>query len=243
VLVEIWSDIVCPWCAIGKARFEQALALFPNRDQVEVLWRSFELDPRAAHDLPEGLAAHLGKKYGSDKAGGQQMLDTMAARAAEEGLEFNFDIAQAGNTFDAHRLLHLAKEHGLQQELGARLFDAYLTEGRHIADHEVLKQVAVEAGLDEIEAKDVLTSDRYAQAVRGDQAQAQQYGISGVPFFVVDHKYGVSGAQPAEALLEVLQNAWTESHPLTMVDPAPAPAVGVDAGTAGGACDDGSCEI
>ncbi len=235
MLVEIWSDIVCPWCAIGKARFEDALSQFDHADDVEVVWRSFELDPKSARSLPEGLAQHLADKYGTDLAGGQAMMDNMAQTAATEGLEFNFDVAKPGNTFDAHRLLHLAKERGVQHELGKRLFDAYLTEGRAIADLEVLQQVAVEAGLDEVEAKDVLVGDRYAADVRADEAKAVEYGIRGVPFFVVDQKYGVSGAQPADGLLRVLKTAWSEAHPLTMVGDA-----GSVDGT-GDACADGSC--
>ncbi len=236
MLVEIWSDVVCPWCAIGKARFETALQSFPHADDVEVVWRSFELDPNAPQTRDGDLATHLATKYGTDRDRALGMMDQMTTTAAAEGLTFRFDIAKPGNTFDAHRLLHLAKANGLQHDLGDRLFAAYLTEGEAIAEHDVLQRLAVEVGLDEVEVKDVLTTDRYATAVREDEAQAQRYGIRGVPFFVVDQQYGVSGAQPAEALLEVLQTAWADSHPLTMVTPAAADATDE-------ACADGSCDI
>ncbi len=235
MLVEIWSDIVCPWCAIGKARFEQAMASFEHADDVEVVWRSFELDTNAPKVMTEGLAEHLAHKYGTDLAQAQGMMDNMTQTAAQEGLEFNFDVARPGNTFDAHRLLHLAKDRGLQHELKERLFTAYLTEGRAIADVEVLQAIAVEAGLDEVEAKEVLVGDAYGAQVRQDQAKAMEYGIRGVPFYVVDQKYGVSGAQPAPALVQVLQTAWAEANPspLTMVEGDP------DAE----ACVDGVCDV
>lgn len=233
--VEIFSDIVCPWCAIGKARFEQALAAFDHGDEVEVIWRSFELDVNAPSDRDTDLAAHLAAKYGTSLDEANLMLDRVTAAAAAEGLDFRFEDAKPGNTFDAHRLLHLAKEHGLQHEMGRRLFDAYFTQGRAIAQHDVLQQLAVEAGLDEVDAKEVLATDAYASAVRADEALATSYGVRGVPFFVVDQRYGVSGAQPAEVLLEVLQTAWAEASPLTMVA-GPTDDVG-------DTCEDGNCAV
>lgn len=230
--VEIWSDIVCPWCAIGKARFDQALEGFAHRDDVEVVWRSFELDPSAPHEMTGPLAEHLAAKYGvsvDDAIGMQQHMTNVAAA---EGLTFRFDIARSGNTFDAHRLLHLAAERGLQHELNERLLRAYLAEGEPIADRPTLARLAAQVGLDEAEAAGVLDGDGYADAVRADEAQARAYGISGVPFFVIDGAYGVSGAQPADALLEVLDTAWAASHPLAMVG-----------GHAAESCADGSCGI
>ena len=234
MLVEIWSDVVCPWCAVGKERFEQALARFDHADEVDVVWRSFELDPNAPKHRDGTLAEHLAAKYGTGLDQAQQMMDQMTRTAADEGLVFDFDRATGGNTFDAHRLLHLAREHGRQHELKDALFTAYFTDGRDISDDDVLVQIATEIGLDEVAAKDVIATDRFADEVRRDQAQAREYGIRGVPFFVVDQRYGVSGAQPADTLLQLLRQAHAESRPLQMVD---------HAHDQGDACADGSCAI
>ena len=206
--VEIWSDVVCPWCYVGKRRFETALARFPQREQVELVWRSFELDP-AAPPSPEvggGYAERLAAKYGRGVAQAQEMVDTMTQTAAAEGLDFRFDLSRPGNTFDAHRLLHLALAHGLQDPLKERLDRATFSEGLRVSDHAALTALAVEVGLPEGEVRDVLATDRYADAVRADEAQAAAHGISGVPFFVVDGRYGVSGAQPAETIEQVLDD-------------------------------------
>jgi predicted DsbA family dithiol-disulfide isomerase len=231
--VEIWSDVVCPWCYVGKRRFEAALAAFPHRAEVELVWRSFELDasapaaPETAGDYAERLAA----KYGTDRAGAQQMIDTMTATAAAEGLDFRFDRMRPGSTFDAHRLLHLALERGVQDAVKEALDEATFTDGLRVSEHDALVEVVAAAGLDGDEAREVLASDRYADAVRADEAQASAYGISGVPFFVVDGKYGVSGAQPAGLLQQVLETAWRERTP------APLMPVGMHApGCEGDAC-------
>ena len=217
--VDIWSDVVCPWCYIGKRRFEAALARFAGRDEVEVVWRSFELDPSAppSPEIPGRYVEHLAHKYGISPDEAQLMIDRVTSAAADEGLNFRFDIARRGNTFDAHRLLHLALERGVQDDLKERLDHGTFSEGLPVSDHQALTDAAVEVGLDEIEVKEVLTSDRYADAVRVDQAQARAYGISAVPFFVVEGKYGVAGAQPPDVLLEVLERAWDERPPLTIV--------------------------
>ena len=233
VKVEIWSDVVCPWCYVGKRRFEQALAAFAHRDEVEVVWRAFELDPSAPAERTGAYAAHLAEKYGSPLAQAQQMIDTMTATAAQDGLDLRFDVARPGNTFDAHRLLHLAAERGVQDAVKERLLRATFTEGEPIGDHDALVRLVAEAGLDADEARAVLASDRYAAEVRGDQQQARAYGITGVPFFVVDGRYGVSGAQPAEALGQVLTQAWAERSPLTMVA----------AGAAAPGCDGDTCAV
>jgi predicted DsbA family dithiol-disulfide isomerase len=217
VKVEIWSDVVCPWCAIGKRRFEQALAGFPHREQVEVVWRAFELDPSAPSERTGGYAENLAEKYGVPLAEAQQMIANMTRVAAQDGLDFRFDTARPGNTFDAHRLLHLAAERGVQDAVKERLLIATFTEGEPIGDHDTLVRLVAEAGLDAEEARAVLASDRYAAEVRGDEQQARAYGITGVPFFVVDGRYGVSGAQPAEALGQVLAQAWADRAPLQMV--------------------------
>jgi predicted DsbA family dithiol-disulfide isomerase len=234
--VEIWSDVVCPWCYIGKRRFEAALAQFPARDQVEVVWRAFELDP-AAPSSYEGqgtYAERLARKYGTGVPQAQQMIDNMTAAAAEDGLLFDFTIARTGNTFDAHRLLHLAGARGVQDAVKERLLRATFTEGEPIADSETLVRLAAAAGLDADEARAVLASGRYADEVRADERQAQAYGITGVPFFVVDGRYGVSGAQPAELLLQALQQAWDERRPPLVMAPTGAPAPG---------CDEDSCAV
>ncbi len=231
--IEIWSDVVCPWCYVGKRRLEQALAAFPHRDEVEVVWRSFELDPQAPSERTGDYAALLAAKYGFSLERGQQMVDTMTATAAQDGLDFRFDRARVGNTFDAHRLLHLAAERRVQDAVKERLMRATFTDGEPVGDVETLVRLGAEAGLDADEARDVLASDRYADEVRADELQARAYGISGVPFFVVDGRYGVSGAQPAAALREVLETAWTESRAVTLVP----------AGSAAPGCDDDSCAV
>ena len=231
--VEIWSDVVCPWCYVGKRRFEQALASFPHRDEVEVVWRAFELDAHAPAERTEGQAQHLAEKYGRTLPEAQNMLDSMTATAAEEGLDFRFDAMRGGNTFDAHRLLHLAAERGVQDAVKERLLRATFTEGEPVADHEVLVRLVSEAGLDADEAREVLASDRYAAQVRADEQEAQRFGISGVPFFVVDRTYGVSGAQPAEVLRQVLDKAWQESRPVQLVT----------AGGHGPGCDGDACTV
>ena len=238
--VDIWSDVVCPWCAIGRARFAAALADFPHRDEVQVRWHSFELNPQAPREYPEPLANHLAAKYGVSVDEAHNMHRKMTEVAAVDGLDFHFERARSGNTFDAHRLLHHALETGgpqLQDRLKDRLFHAYLTDGEPIGDPDTLVRVAGETGLDPDEARAVLESDRYADAVRADELQASRYGITGVPFFVIDEKYGVSGAQPATDLRQVLDTAWAEANPLTLLTPSAARS------DEGGACADGSCAI
>jgi predicted DsbA family dithiol-disulfide isomerase len=217
--VEVWSDVVCPWCYIGKRRFESALARFDHRDEVELVWRSFELDVSAPPSSAEQgtYAERLAGKYGCSVAEAQAMTDNMTVTAAGEGLDFRFDLARPGNTFDAHRLLQLALEHGRQDQLKERLDAATFTEGSPASDHSALRALALQVGLPEVEVDAVLTSDRYSDAVRADEAQARAYGISGVPFFVVDGRYGISGAQPAEAVLQTLEKAWSELAPMTLV--------------------------
>ena len=219
--VEAWSDVVCPWCYIGKRRFEAALARFAHRDEVELVWRSFELDVSAPPSSAEqGMyAERLASKYGCSLPESQVMIDNMMLTAAQEGLDFRFDLARPGNTLDAHRLLHLASEHGLQDELKERLDRATFTEGSPTSDHSALRALATQVGLPEVEVEAVITSDRYSDAVRADEAQARAYGISGVPFFVIDGRYGISGAQPPDVLLQTLDKAWSERPILTLVTP------------------------
>ncbi len=210
--VEIWSDVVCPWCYIGKRRFEAALERFAHRSEVELVWRSFELDVAAPPSATEQgtYAERLSAKYGCTVTQAQAMIDNMTATAAEEGLDFRFDLARPGNTFDAHRLLHLALRHGQQDVLKERLDRATFTEGSPTSDHAALRVLAAEVGLPGAEVDAVLNSEQHADAVRADEAQARAYGISGVPFFVIDSKYGISGAQPVATVLQTLEQAWAE---------------------------------
>jgi predicted DsbA family dithiol-disulfide isomerase len=209
--VEIWSDVVCPWCYIGKRRFEAALERFEHADEVTVLWRSFELDQEAPAE-PEGTAAErLAAKYGMSVERAETLHAEMTERAAADGLEFRFDRARGGNTFDAHRLIHLAATYGHQAAAQERLMRAYFTDGEPISDHETLVRLVGEIGVDAEEARDVLATERFASDVREDELLAAQLGIQGVPFFVLDRKLGVSGAQPAEVLVQALQRGWDEA--------------------------------
>jgi predicted DsbA family dithiol-disulfide isomerase len=203
--VEIWSDVVCPWCYIGKRRFEAALAEFPH--EVEVTWRSFELDPGAPATREHGAAEHLAAKYGMSVEQAQASHAQMTELAAREGLEYHFETARGGNSFDAHRLIHLAAAHGLQDAAKERVMRAYFTEGVAIGDREQLVALSADIGLDPDETRGVLESDAYADAVREDELLARRIGIQGVPFFVLDRRYGVSGAQPAEVLVQALEQA------------------------------------
>jgi predicted DsbA family dithiol-disulfide isomerase len=210
--IDIWSDIACPWCYIGKRHLEQALARFAHKDDVEIAWRAFELDPSAprTRDASQSYAERIANKYGTTPALAQQRIDQMVETAARDGLEFRFDRIRPGNTFDAHRLVHLGHERGVQDAVKERLLRAYMTEGQAIGERDVLVTLAREAGLDEQEARDVLDGERYTAEVRQDEATARELGISGVPFFVLGGRLGVSGAQPADVLLGALDKAWSE---------------------------------
>ena len=203
--VEIWSDVVCPWCYIGKRRFESARAQFDG--DVEVVWRSFELDPGAPAVREHTATEHLAAKYGMSVEQAQASHAQMTELAAREGLEYHFERARGGNSFDAHRLLHLAAAHDRQDAAMERLMRGYFTEGVAIGDREALIGLAADVGLDADEARAVLEGDGYADAVRADEELAQRIGIQAVPFFVLDRRYGVSGAQPAEILVQALEKA------------------------------------
>jgi predicted DsbA family dithiol-disulfide isomerase len=215
--VEIWSDIACPWCYVGKRRFEAALAAFDNGGEVKVTWRSFELDPTAPRERDVDGATHLAQKYGTTRERALEMQRTMTEAAAGDGLEFRFDIARAGNTFDAHRLVHLAAAHGAQDAMKERLMRGYLTEGEPIGDPRALERLAIDAGLPTDEVREVLATERFTEEVREDERTAHSLGINAVPFFVVDRAFGASGAHPPEALLQLLERAWQERSPLAMV--------------------------
>jgi predicted DsbA family dithiol-disulfide isomerase len=215
--IEIWSDIACPWCYVGKRRFEAALAAFEHRDEVTVTWRSFELDPAAPRERPVDGATHLAEKYGTSREQALAMQQRMTDVAAGEGLEFRFDRARGGNTFDAHRLLHLAAAHGMQDAMKERLMRAYLTEGEAIGDPETLERLAIDAGLPVAEVRELLAGDRFAAEVREDERTAARFGIHAVPFFVVDRAIGASGAQPSEVFSELLRRGWAARSPIPVV--------------------------
>ena len=208
--VEIWSDVACPWCYIGKRRFEAALEQFEHRDDVNVTWRSFELDPDAPHERTGDRAERLAEKYGMSVEQAREAEQQLTGVAAGEGLPFRFDIARSGSTFDGHRLVHLAETHDLQDQMKERLLRAYFTEGELISDHDTLVRMAFEVGLDEQEVREMLAGERYADEVRADERTAGELGISAVPTFVVDRKLGASGAQPPEQLLELLRQGWAK---------------------------------
>ncbi|WP_405611686.1 DsbA family oxidoreductase [Streptomyces sp. NBC_00076] len=229
--VEIWTDIACPWCYVGKARFDKALEAFPHRDQVEVVHRSFELDPGRAKDDIQPVLAMLTKKYGMSEAQAQAGEENLGAQAAAEGLEYRTRDRDHGNTFDMHRLLHLAKEQGRQSELIQAFYTANFAEERSVFSEgdERLIELAVAAGLDADAARAVLADPTaYAADVRADEREAAQLGANGVPFFVLDRKYGVSGAQPAEVFAQALTEAWGERSPLKLIDEGGAQACGPD---------------
>jgi predicted DsbA family dithiol-disulfide isomerase len=230
--VDIWSDVVCPWCYVGKRRFEAALARFPHRDGVKVHWHSFELDPRAPRVREGDRLGHLAAKYGISREQARAMEGAITEAAESLGLELRLDRARGGNTFDAHRLLHLAETHGLGDAVKERFLRAHFTDGEPIGDPDVLRRVAVDAGLPPAEVDEVLAGDRYTDAVRADEAQARAYGATGVPFFVIDETYGISGAQSPEVFTNVLERAWSETHDEAVAVP-----------TAGDGCSDGACPI
>lgn len=233
--VEIWSDIACPWCYIGKARFEKGLAGFAHRDQVEVVHRSFELDPGRAKEDIALVVDMLAQKYGRTHEEVVAMEGTVAANAQAEGLGYRSEGRDHGSTFDIHRLLHLAKARGLQDELLTLAYRANFAEARSVYDDAVLVDLAVEAGLDEAEARAVLADPTaYADDVRADEREASELGANAVPFFVLDRRYGISGGQPSEVFAQALEQAWKDRE-VTALTP-----LGDDAA----ACDtDGACEV
>lgn len=233
--VDIWSDIACPWCYIGKRRFESALQDFPQKDEVEVVWHSFELDPSAPVVNPQAMRDGLARKYGRTPAQAQEMLDSMTRTAADEGLEYHFENTRLTNTFLAHQLIHLAAESGQQDAMKERLLRAYMSEGRHVGDLDTLVELAGDIGLNAAGVRAALEAGQYAGDVRQDEAQAQTLGISGVPFFVLGGKYGVSGAQSAEVLRGALDQVWAETHP------APLTLLGTANDVEG--CEDGQCAV
>ncbi len=230
--IDIWSDIVCPFCYVGKRRLEQALATFEHRDDVEVTWHSFELDRSAPAVSSQPLVDLVASKYGISTDRATEQHQSIAAAATELGLEFNWEQARYGNTFDAHRVVHLAADHGLADLAHDRLMRAYFTDGLAVGEVNTLVGLALEIGLDESEVREMLDSDDYGNHVRSDEATAKMLGIESVPFFVLDRKYGLSGAQPVEVFQQALATAWSTR------DERPEP---VAVGGCGGGCGAGGC--
>ena len=210
--IDIWSDIICPFCTLGKAELDAALATFPHADEVTIVPRSFELQPGNGTDrVAEPVVEHLTRKYGISPQQVAAQNDQIAARASALGLEFNWRTALAAPTLDSHRLVQLAATVGLAREVESALMQAYFTDGRDVSDHAVLTDVATAAGLDAARVAEVLASDEFADAVRADQAEAGRLGVRGVPFFVIDGRLGVSGAQLSDAFEQALARAWAAS--------------------------------
>ncbi|GIN59376.1 DsbA family oxidoreductase [Lederbergia ruris] len=235
--IEVWSDFVCPFCYIGKRRLEQALEKFPQRDEVKVEFHSYELDPTTAKDQNKTIHEALAGKYGVSVDEAKKMNEGIGEQAKGVGLNFQFDTMVPTNTFDAHRLAHFAKTKGKDQEITERLLHGYFTEGKKLSDHGVLAALAVEVGLDRNEVLEVLQDEKaYADDVRYDENTAQQIGVRGVPFFVVNQKYAISGAQPVETFVGALEKVWQEEQAAPVLQD-------LSGGADDAACVDGNCAI
>ncbi|MET0637821.1 MAG: DsbA family oxidoreductase [Chitinophagaceae bacterium] len=211
--VEIWSDVMCPFCYIGKRRFESGLAMFPQRDDIEITWKSFQLNPNLQTNTGKSINEYLADVKGWSVEEARQMNARVTEMAAGEGLTFDFDKAVITNSFDAHRVIQLAKSHGLGDEMEERLFRAYFTEGLDTSDFDTLVKLAAEAGLDPDETARVLAGKEFTEEVERDLYEARQIGVRGVPYFVFNDRYAVSGAQSGETFLGALQKSWSEWSP------------------------------
>lgn len=227
--IEIWSDIACPWCFVGKRRFEAAMSQFAHRDKVEVIWRSYELDPYAPPSYGITTNELLSRKYGATPERAAKMNEHLTQVAALDGLAFRTDIAQPGNTFDAHRLTHFAGAHGKRNEMIERLMKAYLEEGELMSDRETLVRLATDVGLDAGKTREMLDGEAFGDLVRADELGAQELGINGVPFFVINERYAISGAQPVASFLDALNQAWNKTD--------------VDDAATGEQCTDAGCAV
>ena len=228
--IEIWSDVVCPWCYVGKRHLEQALDRFAHRDAVEIVWKAYELDPNGPRERAGSYLERIARKYGISEDHARGSIERIVNAGAEAGIDFRFDDLRAGNTFDAHRLLHFAASSGVQNELKERLLFATFTEGHPIGDRDTLVKLAGDVGIDESDARRVLEGDEFGVEVRNEEAEAMEMGATGVPFFVFDRRFSVSGAQPPETLLHVLERAWSEGNPVELIGDT-------DATCEGDACD------
>jgi predicted DsbA family dithiol-disulfide isomerase len=211
IKIEIWSDVMCPFCYIGKRRLEQALEIFPKKEEVEIEWKSFQLDPNTKSAPGKDAYTYLAERYGRDIEWSKAMHENVTNMAAEVGLEYRFDKAKIANSFDAHRLEHLAKKLGLGTKVVELIFAAYFTEGKDIADIETLIEIGKAAGIDQQEIEKVFKGSDFGNAVRQDILEAQQLGVTGVPFFVFNRKYGISGAQPVAEFSRTLEQVLSEA--------------------------------
>ncbi|WP_335869050.1 DsbA family oxidoreductase [Bacillus sp. 2205SS5-2] len=235
--IEVYSDFVCPFCYIGKRRLEQAMEAVPFKDEVEVVFKSYELDPNAAKDTDLSLHELLANKYGTSVEQAKKMSDGVIQQAGSVGLDFQFDQLIPTNTFDAHRLAKYAETQGKEAALTESLLKAHFTDSKHVGDHDTLLQIAEEVGLDRSEAQSVLAGNDFNEVVRQDEQLARSIGVQGVPFFVVNNKYAISGAQPAEVFKGALEKVWEEEHPST-------PLQNLSTGDNNGmVCDENGCEI
>ncbi|MGX6450029.1 DsbA family oxidoreductase [Patulibacter sp. S7RM1-6] len=211
--LEIWSDVACPFCYIGKRQLEAALGRFEHRDEVQVRWRSFQLDPTTPKVVEGTIDEVLAEKYGNTVAEAHEMNARVVGMARTVGLEYDFDALKPSNTYDAHRVIQLARERGVQDAVKERLLRGYFVEGERLSDHATLARLAGDAGLDAAEVERVLADGTYAEEVDVDLGLARELGLTGVPSFVLDRRYLVTGAQPAEALLAALDEAWAAREP------------------------------
>ena len=229
--IQIWSDVMCPYCYIGKRRIEGALAQFNHKDAVEIEWKSFQLDANFVASADDNIYDHLAEKYRKDREWAKEMVDNMTQNAKNSGLDFDFDKAILANSYNAHRLLHLAKKHNLGDALKELLFKAYLTDGKNVDDLATLSALGQEVGMDKDLIEGVLNSDAYGDAVKQDIMMAQQIGVQGVPFFVFDNKYAVSGAQHEETFVKTLEKVWEEGDfgpKLTLLNTEEGDSCGID---------------
>ncbi|MFZ4796928.1 MAG: DsbA family oxidoreductase [Bacteroidia bacterium] len=210
--IEIWSDVMCPFCYIGKRKFETALAQFEHKNEVIVEWKSFQLDPNTVTNASKNTLEHLVESKGWTMDYTKQTIAHVTETAKEVGLNFHFEKTIVANSFHAHRLLHLAKTHNLQNQCKELLLAAYFTEGKNIDDQDVLKNIGLQIGLDANEVSNLLASNLFADDVTNDIYHAQQVGVRGVPFFVLDNKYAISGAQSSETFLAALTQTWNETE-------------------------------
>ncbi|ANE46883.1 hypothetical protein SY83_12015 [Paenibacillus swuensis] len=230
--VEIWSDFACPFCYIGKRRFEKALEQFAHRDAVQVIYRSFELDPDAPKQVPHDVYDMLSGRYGMSRQEAIAMNQNMSRQAASEGLDFQFDTLVLTNTFDAHRLKHWADQNGKSAEVSELLFRGYFTDSSNLSDHSTLADIAAEAGLDREKALTMLAGEQFADQVRGDEEEGSRLGIRGVPYYVIDRKHTLSGAQSDAMFLNALQQAWADQQTEQAVE-----------SSSDDACADGTCAV
>lgn len=233
--IEVWSDYVCPFCYIGKRLLEQSLEQTGYKEQVEIIFKAYELDPDAPKVSTESTAEMLARKYGTTVEAAKQMNQQVGDRAKEVGLNYNFDKMKPANTFDAHRLAKFAEKNGKEAELSELLLQSYFIDGKEIGRHEVLLELAESVGLERAEAEKVLESEQYAEDVRADINEAMQIGVRGVPFFVLNNKYAISGAQPAEVFEDALRQV-AEEEGLK-------PKLKTFGSDQGGLCTDGSCDV